>query len=1698
MIVQPIRNTNTALGPLERSREGDVGRVAAPAVACLEEHSLNYSETPGALSNSAGHRQHKRLQDRGPSGESTLGNPEHSGPKTTPLNSERPSNKHTPSSNNNTPNNSPPNTPSNNSLPNNNPPDDNLPNNNSQNTNRTPPKPKQRGHNIASLNIKGQYQNNKESKYTALSTITRKNKILCLALQETKLKPSDEPLIENIAPKVTLINNPLDDDSRSAGTAFILNNDLMKNKSYQHEILIEGRAARLKLTLNDEQSIDIINIYCPNSTQEKITFLNKLHNIIEKIDDWNQPILVGDFNFVEDAIDRLPAHPDEPQILDAFNKIKNKLKLVDGWRENNLFERQYTFEKQNPDALARIDRIYINANQTNNYTNWDFIEHHNLSDHTIITTELLPAHLPFVGPGLWRLNKNAEEYIPFRKRTKEILKKAKETLDTWKNQDENTKTTKRNETNPQKIWTQTKLEIKQISQEETKNRRNQINKRKNNLKQAIKRKLLHIKNQNLNPDEEKRMTTEIINIQKKLNTEAHDNLKAAQLSKRARFASEGETNSKYWYALNKETPTPNIITELKDENGTTYNKTNKMTKIAQTYHQKLQTAMPLTPERETAIKEMTDLITDKLDEEQKDLIDTQLTENDVLKALKNSDNGKAPGPDGLSYEFYKTWSNDEEIEIHHILQTVFNDIETHGLDDPTFAQGSMTLLYKKKEKNKIENYRPITLLNTDYKIMTKALATKLGKVAPHIIHPNQAGFVPNRSLYDHTTLTQLIISYCEQTGTNGCLVALDQEKAYDKIAHDYLWRVLEKMNFPTSFINTVKSLYQNVETKINLNGVTSDPIKVNRGVRQGDPISCLLYDLAIEPLAIAIRKSALQGISIPNAPHPIKVTLFADDTLVYLKDTDDITILDQILDTFCLASTAKFNKEKTEILPTGTKPFRDLVIRERKIGNYHINPEKTIIKEGQPMRTLGAWVGNNIEITEQWDKIIEKQKQIIHLWERSRPSMRGKELLLKSLIQSRALFLATVNGMPQNTEKQMTRLMKDFLWNNKKGLLDVKYTISPRDEGGLNTPHLRSRLEAIEIIWLRKYLAPHNKPDWTYVADAILKNNITAKPIVEIPSRISWALQTWHESAKPSAKIPKLLKNTIKTARKFNIGFDATKPGPETLELLPIWNHIAAQNNYLWNKKSAKCLRNNHNVKTVKNLLFLTTSDTCDSLHKCTNMALNLLDKLPPKFDPTNNTMPHPLDHTPTRKERNNKASLEKDEITFDPNMTSKEHPLDLIRILKTNQTYKKRRNKDLRLCLPTPQKERKNNTPDLTINIIANKTHGTIYIENNHPLNKNIKTHKSEKSENEIITMIYILNLPNLGDITIQTPSLELIKNITRNTQRMEDLDWLDIQNQDLWKTLMYNLRRRGNKTTLKFIDKDNAGQKNLYKALKKTLKASQNPIDYNPDTQVPPEFLQDGVRLQALTQKSAYKLIICKHKKDPSTRHSTSQNLNKIKYFYQNNHNQTITNKEIWQSQKKPWIPHNIQDFIWKITHNALKCGTFFQHIPTLSEKANCTCGEIETPEHILLHCRKNHTPQLWENIISILREMDDTVQWATPSIENIMTPNLTKLPHKKGDQQIKEKYRLYQTIITETIWIIWKERNNRIFNETETLLETLENKWKYTIEKRITTEWAQITLLPFKQRKLQENKFTQRWCINDRLASISEDKALTTNLT
>ena len=238
-----------------------------------------------------------------------------------------------------------------------------------------------------------------------------------------------------------------------------------------------------------------------------------------------------------------------------------------------------------------------------------------------------------------------------------------------------------------------------------------------------------------------------------------------------------------------------------------------MAELARNYHDRVQSkGVTVDPDaHHQKIAQVLDGISKTTSDEQKQSLGTSVTRDEVLEALLKSQNNMAVGLDGATYKFWKTLHNrfieDTRLEcpafnVICLMTAAFEDIQNHAIVDSThFAEGWMCPLYKKGECTEIENYRPITCLNTDYKVFTKTMASRLAKVAPSLIHPSQAA-----------KLIHMVLYYAEAIEKNGLIVALDQEKAYDKIDHDYLWQTPQKFEIPERYIKTVRALYGTAET----------------------------------------------------------------------------------------------------------------------------------------------------------------------------------------------------------------------------------------------------------------------------------------------------------------------------------------------------------------------------------------------------------------------------------------------------------------------------------------------------------------------------------------------------------------------------------------------------------------------------------------------------------------------------------------------------------------------------------------------------------------------------------------------------------------------------------------------------------------------------------------------------------------------
>lgn len=227
-------------------------------------------------------------------------------------------------------------------------------------------------------------------------------------------------------------------------------------------------------------------------------------------------------------------------------------------------------------------------------------------------------------------------------------------------------------------------------------------------------------------------------------------------------------------------------------------------------------------------------ITDSLDDNDRENLTRPITLIELENVLKLCAKKKSPGPDGLTYEFYR---KNFDVIKHDLLQ-IFNHYLSGTFCPPKgFADGIITLIPKKGTSSRsLDDYRPISLMNCDYKLFMKIIAERLSPIMEKMLSVGQSACVKNKSCMNNLRdLRRVLTKSCENKRFKGCLVSIDLNKAFDRVDHQYLWRVLDKFGFPQTLIECLKNVYSIATSRVQVNGFLTDEIKINSSVRQGCP-----------------------------------------------------------------------------------------------------------------------------------------------------------------------------------------------------------------------------------------------------------------------------------------------------------------------------------------------------------------------------------------------------------------------------------------------------------------------------------------------------------------------------------------------------------------------------------------------------------------------------------------------------------------------------------------------------------------------------------------------------------------------------------------------------------------------------------------------------------------------------------------------
>ncbi|CAN2391860.1 Reverse transcriptase (RNA-dependent DNA polymerase) [Pristimantis euphronides] len=250
-----------------------------------------------------------------------------------------------------------------------------------------------------------------------------------------------------------------------------------------------------------------------------------------------------------------------------------------------------------------------------------------------------------------------------------------------------------------------------------------------------------------------------------------------------------------------------------------------------------------------------------------------------------------------------------------MLLKSFNSISSGCPFPPQALQATITVLPKLgKDCSYCNKFRPISLFNIDTKLYAKLIALRLRPYIPKLVQPEQVGFVMGREARDNTIKSLSLMAKARQDGSPLCLVSIDAEKAFDRVHWGFLEKTLIKIGLGRHILERIMVLYKNPTARVRVNGTLSGPLPIKNGMRQGCPLSPLLYVLVMESLANALRSNPnIRGINIGQREH--KLALFADDILMYLMNLRvGIPVLLKEFRRYSKISNFRVNVQKSEIL----------------------------------------------------------------------------------------------------------------------------------------------------------------------------------------------------------------------------------------------------------------------------------------------------------------------------------------------------------------------------------------------------------------------------------------------------------------------------------------------------------------------------------------------------------------------------------------------------------------------------------------------------------------------------------------------------------------------------------------------------------------------------------------------------------------
>ena len=606
----------------------------------------------------------------------------------------------------------------------------------------------------------------------------------------------------------------------SKGAAIVVpNNFSLEVRDISHDD--DGRFVILHATVNGEELV-LISVYFPTKgfQQAQIQTLNSLKDKITNFENKNI-IIGGDFNVALDVnLDKKGGNKsgmESRQFRQELLAFMEAFGFTDVTRLKNPAKELYTWHSKHLKISSRLDYFFVSEPLLNRVIKC-CIKPSILTDHRLVhlSLQILPNQTR--GPGYWKFNTSLLYNQAYVAKIKKVISNTARNLS--------------NETNKGMVWDLIKMSVRAETIKFCSLEKRKRDFMEKELEREIERLTLKY-----NTLHDEKILDQIETMKTELESINGLKTKGNIIRARAKWAEEGEKNTSFFLSLEKRNSENKNISQLQINN-TIITEREEIMEEQLKFYKSLYTDSQLVNIQDNDDIFLHNEIPTLSDEEQA-ACEGAVTLDECLNALKLMANNKSPGSDGFPCEFYKFFWIDISTYVCDSLNYAFDKGEL-SIDQ---RRGLITLIPKKdKDRLFLKNWRPVALLNTDYKILAKVLSNRIKPFFDKLINTDQTGYIQGRYIGENIRTVSDIISYLKARGMSAVILLIDFEKAFDSVRWSFIRKTLKAFGFGNDLVHWVDILYKNSQSAVINNGYFTSFFNLERGVRQGCPLSVYLLN----------------------------------------------------------------------------------------------------------------------------------------------------------------------------------------------------------------------------------------------------------------------------------------------------------------------------------------------------------------------------------------------------------------------------------------------------------------------------------------------------------------------------------------------------------------------------------------------------------------------------------------------------------------------------------------------------------------------------------------------------------------------------------------------------------------------------------------------------------------------------------------